>query len=82
MKCYASLTTSTVPDPRARDVAAQFEGLLFAQALAPLAKTCGFLGDTVIASVATDLARHDGGPLASTLTRSIESARRDAGDAR
>ena len=43
------------------DAAAQFEGLLFATALAPLSRSIGMLGDVLTDAVATEVARgtHD-----------------------
>ena len=63
MRCCGSQTTST-----AREVAAQFEALLFKDAFAPLAKAMGFYGDAVVATdtlpVVADL------PAASVAARS------------
>lgn len=48
-------------EKRSADAAAQFEGLLFASALAPLSKEIGMLGDVLTDAVATSVARatHD-----------------------
>jgi hypothetical protein len=83
MKCSASPTTSTVPSvsgsaPPAREVAAQFAALLFAQAFAPLSKAMGFYGETVVASAMQNLARNERGGLVDHLERALEAASLDA----
>ena len=73
MRCCVLPITSSGPKPRTdadrpespararADAAAQFEGLLFASALAPLSKAIGVLGDVLTDAVASAVARgaHD-----------------------
>ena len=53
----------------AREAAAQFEALLFAQAFGALAKPMGFYGDIVVAETARALARSERGGLVDSLER-------------
>jgi hypothetical protein len=72
MRCNASPTTSTAADPVQRhEVAARFEALLFAAALAPLAKPLGFFGDAALAATSLALARRS--PLTATFERLINA---------
>jgi len=68
MRCCGSRTTSIAPEPAlrapadaarvsARAIAAQFEAVLFAKALAPVAAAMGFYGDAVVASAVAALTR-------------------------
>jgi len=74
MRCCASPITSTAGDfaPPAADVrgvATEFEALLLAQALRPLAKPMGFYGDLVVAEAAHSVAAAQSGGLAVELER-------------
>jgi hypothetical protein len=72
MRCCGSQTTST-----AREVAAQFEALLFKDAFAPLAKAMGFYGDAVVAAAVQSMTRGAGMSLSAPLEAAIESAARE-----
>ena len=75
MKCCASPTTSIVPErSQAREVAAEFAAVLFAQTLSPLAKSLGFFGDAVVGAAARAAARAETGGLTDRLQRAIEEA--------
>jgi hypothetical protein len=76
MRCCASPTTSTVPDPPLREAATQFAALLYQQAFAPLAKPLGFFGETVVTSVCRSLVRSERDGLAGRLEHLFEAARR------
>ncbi|MGB8203354.1 MAG: hypothetical protein WCE83_01630 [Candidatus Baltobacteraceae bacterium] len=76
MRCCASPTTSTVPEPSLREASAQFAALLYRQAFAPLAAPLGFFGETVVDSVCRALARNERGGLAGRLEQLLEAARR------
>jgi hypothetical protein len=52
-------------------VATRFEALLFAAALAPLAKSLGFFGDVALDQVTLTVARHDH-TLSATFERLFE----------
>jgi len=72
MKCSGSQTTCIAADPlRAHEVAARFEAVLFAAALAPLAKSLGFFGDVALDQVSLTVARHDH-TLSATFERLFE----------
>jgi hypothetical protein len=72
MRCCGSQTTFT-----AREVAVQFETLLFKEAFAPLAKALGFSGDAVVAAVVQSMTRGAGAGLSGPLETAIESAARE-----
>jgi len=89
MKCYASRTTSIVPDtdvfPRhgvrherrvrqSHEVAAQFAAILTKAAFTPLAGALGFYGDLVVGEVAQTLARREHGGLTDDVFRLITAA--------
>ncbi len=77
MRCCGSPTISTVPErSQAREVAADFAAVLFAQTLAPLAKSLGFFGDAVVGAAARAAARAETGGLTDRLQRAIEEAGR------
>jgi hypothetical protein len=61
----------------AREVAAQFEALLFREAFAPLSKAMGFYGDIVTGVVAQAMVRGAGAALTAPLERAIEGIARD-----
>ena len=72
MRCSGSPTICTADNTaRVREAAAQFEAVLFAAALAPLAKSLGFFGDVATGQVALSLARRDGA-LAATIERLLQ----------
>jgi hypothetical protein len=73
MRCCASQTTSIAADPRAREAATQFEALLFAQALSPLAKTMGSLGDIVIDACAREIVARQPAGLATRLLSALDA---------
>ena len=76
MRCCASPTTSTAPDPPLREAATQFAALLYQQAFAPLAVSLGFFGETVVAAASQSLARAERGGLAGRLEQLFEAVRR------
>jgi len=74
MRCSASPTTCIAAEPaRTHEVAARFEALLFAAALAPLAKPLGFFGEAALEQTALAMARRSSG-LTATFERLIERA--------
>ena len=58
----------------AREAAAQFDALLLAAALKPVASALGFYGDLVVGTVTRDVARSERGGLADLLEREISAA--------
>jgi hypothetical protein len=72
MRCCGSQTTFT-----AREVAVQFEALLFKEAFAPLAKAMGFYGAAVVAAAAQWMTRDASAGLSGPLEAAIESAARN-----
>jgi hypothetical protein len=68
--------TST-PSDSGRDVAAQFEALLFKEAFAPLAKAMGFYGDSVVSAAAQSMTRSADTGLADPLAAAMDCAARD-----
>ena len=60
-----------------RDVAAQFEALLFKEAFAPLSKAMGFYGDAVVTAAAQAMMRSAGNGLTGPLEAAMSSAARD-----
>jgi hypothetical protein len=78
MKCGSSTEThlpalggATTGASRARDVATQFETLLFQSALKPLADSLGFYGEIVTGEMAAAIARRSGGALEAALERAL-----------
>lgn len=72
MRCNASPTTCTAAEPAQKhEVAARFEALLFAAALAPMAKSLGFFGEAALEQVSLAMARGSRG-LAATFERLID----------
>jgi len=63
-------------DPDA--AAAQFEGMLFASALAPLSKELGVLGDELTSAVATAVARGQHDEFYRHLRSLVDAAEADA----
>jgi hypothetical protein len=61
MRCCASSTTSTVPEPQP-DPRSFVEATLFAAALKPLAEAMGFMGEVVTGEVAQRLFLPPGPP--------------------
>jgi hypothetical protein len=59
-----------------REMAAQFEAILFKEAFAPLAKAMGFYGDAVVTAAAQAMTRSAGG-LTDPITSAIDAAARD-----
>jgi hypothetical protein len=76
MRCCASPTTSTAPDPPPREAASSFAALLYQEAFAPLAQPLGFFGEAAVAALCRSLARSECGGLAARLEQLIETARR------
>ena len=74
MRCSESQTICTADNAlAAREAAAQFEGLLFAQVLQPLQKALGPLGDIAASRIGTEIARRHSGGLSDTLLALIEA---------
>jgi hypothetical protein len=84
MRCCQSPANAVVHDSDARrsgarEVAAQFEALLFREAFAPLSKAMGFYGDIVAGVVAQAMVRGAGAGLTAPLERVIEGKPRGGG---
>ncbi len=62
---------------RTRDAAATFGAMLMREAFAPIAKSLGFYGDTLVGLVAQKMARSERGGLTDRLERAIEDASRE-----
>jgi hypothetical protein len=78
MKCESSTGThvaapgcASAGASRAREVATQFEALLFESALKPLSDSLGFYGEIVTGEMATAIARRSGGALEAALERAV-----------
>ena len=72
MRCSASPTTCTADNAAAvRDVAAQFEGLIFAQMLRPFEKALGSFGQIASAHIGTALGRSHAGGLADVIVDAL-----------
>ncbi len=75
MRCCASPTTSTAPERTStREVAAQFDALLLASALKPVAAALGFYGELVVGNVTQSVARAEHGGLTDRLESAIEAS--------
>lgn len=85
MKCFGSPTTSIVRNappartsfdrpPDSREAAAAFGALLYRETFAPIAKSLGFYGDTVVGLVTQTMARNERGGIVDGLERAIAAA--------
>ena len=73
MRCNASQTTFTAADPeRVRALAAQFEGLLFAQVLQPMSASLGKLGDVLASRVGESLAERSQGGVTQAIVEALQ----------
>ena len=73
---FGTAAPTTAASNATREMAAQFEAMLFKEAFAPLSKAMGFYGDSVVSAAAQAMARGAEG-LADPLASAMDAAARD-----